>query len=55
MADQAEANFVKAFVNNISQQPVNYADDFQPPLQEYLKKVPVLPVRVASLSATAIR
>ena len=46
MADQAEVNFAKAFVNNISQQPVNYADDFQPPLENYLRKVPALPVRI---------
>jgi len=46
MADQAEAAFVKAFVNNISQQPVNYPDDFQPPLESYLKRVPALPIDV---------
>ena len=44
MADQAEATFVKAFASSISQQPVTYTDDFQPPLDTYLKKVPTLPV-----------
>ncbi|EKM57601.1 uncharacterized protein PHACADRAFT_170838 [Phanerochaete carnosa HHB-10118-sp] len=46
MADQAEAAFIKAFVNGISQQPVNYPDDFQPPLEDYLKRVPTLPIDV---------
>ncbi|GJE85191.1 ubiquitin domain-containing protein [Phanerochaete sordida] len=46
MADQAEATFVKAFANSISQQPVTYTDDFQPPLDTYLKKVPTLPLEV---------
>ncbi|KAK7676400.1 hypothetical protein QCA50_011465 [Cerrena zonata] len=44
MAEQAEAAFVKNFTNNLSAQPVTYPDDFQPPPESYLKKVPVLPV-----------
>ncbi|KAI0701074.1 hypothetical protein BC835DRAFT_1411677 [Cytidiella melzeri] len=46
MAEQAELAFVKKFVENIGAQPVNYPDDFQPPLEEYLKKVPTLPIPV---------
>ncbi|KAI0337213.1 hypothetical protein BDW22DRAFT_1364376 [Trametopsis cervina] len=46
MADQAEFTFVKKFVENLSAQPVNYNDDFQPPPEDYLKKVPTLPIPV---------
>lgn len=48
MADQAEVNFAAAFANTLSQQPVNYPDDFQPPLEGYLKRVPTLPVSSTS-------
>ena len=44
MAEQAELAFVKAFVNNLSSQPVTYADDFQQPPEKSLRKIPVLPV-----------
>jgi ubiquitin-like protein 4 len=44
MSDQAELAFVKKYVENIGAQPVNYNDDFQPPLEDYLKRVPTLPV-----------
>ncbi|KAJ3555807.1 hypothetical protein NM688_g2374 [Phlebia brevispora] len=46
MADQGEVAFVKAFAEGLSSQPVTYPDDFQPPLENYLKKVPTLPVPV---------
>ena len=46
MAEQAEVAFVKNFANSLSVQPVTYPDDFQPPPENYLKRVPVLPVRV---------
>lgn len=46
MADKNEASFVKTYAEGLSSQPVTYADDFQPPLENYLKKVPTLPVRI---------
>lgn len=46
MADQTELAFVKKLVPSLVEQPVNYNDEFQPPLDQYLKKVPVLPVCV---------
>lgn len=54
MADQAELTFVKAFANNLSQQPVNYPDDFQPPLENYLKRVPTLPVSMRFVEVMAM-
>lgn len=48
MAEQAETAFVRTFLNNLSNQPVTYADDYQQPLQNSLKRVPVLPVRISS-------
>lgn len=45
MAGQAETTFVKSFLNTLSNQPVTYADDYQQPPKNSLKKVPVLPVR----------
>ncbi|KIM86686.1 hypothetical protein PILCRDRAFT_815936 [Piloderma croceum F 1598] len=44
MAEQAETAFVKTFLNNISNQPVTYSDDYQQPLEKSLKRVPVLPI-----------
>jgi len=44
MAEQAELAFVKNYVNIISAQPVTFADDFQQPPANSLKKVPVLPI-----------
>jgi len=46
MSEQAELAFVKTFVNNLSSQPVTYADDFQQPPERSLRKVPVLPVEL---------
>ncbi|KAF7795640.1 hypothetical protein EIP86_006805 [Pleurotus ostreatoroseus] len=48
MADPSEVAFVKTFAEGLSSQPVTYPDDFQPPLENYLKKVPTLPVPVPS-------
>ncbi|EPQ50149.1 ubiquitin-domain-containing protein [Gloeophyllum trabeum ATCC 11539] len=44
MADQAELAFVKNFAHILASAPVQYPDDFQQPLQNWLKKVPTLPV-----------
>ncbi|KAI0090457.1 hypothetical protein BDY19DRAFT_773129 [Irpex rosettiformis] len=46
MADQAELAFVKKYAETIGAQPVNYTDDFQPPLQDYLPRVPTLLIPV---------
>ena len=54
MADEKEVAFVKTFVSGLSSQPVTYEDDFQPPLENYLKKVPVLPVSIEPLSGATI-
>ncbi|KAI0783805.1 ubiquitin-domain-containing protein [Abortiporus biennis] len=48
MAEQAELAFVKNYVTNISSQPVTFADDYQQPLENTLKRVPVLPVDLPS-------
>ena len=45
MADEAELAFVKKMAGVLAEQPVNYNDEFQPPLDQYMKKIPVLPVR----------
>jgi len=42
MAEQAETAFVKTFLNNLSNQPITYSDDYQQPLEKSLKRVPVL-------------
>lgn len=49
MTEQAETAFVKSFLNTLSNQPVTYADDYQQPPKNSLKRVPVLPVRPAKL------
>lgn len=46
MAAQAEQAFAQTFLNTISTQPITYADDYQQPPENSLKKVPVLPVRI---------
>lgn len=46
MAEQAETVFVRTYLNNLSNQPVTYGDDYQQPLRNSLKRVPVLPVRM---------
>lgn len=45
MAEQAETAFVKTYLSTITNQPITYGDDYQQPLQNSLKRVPVLPVR----------
>jgi len=44
MADQAELAFVKNFVNILGTAPIQYADDYQQPPQDWLKKIPILPI-----------
>ena len=44
MADDREVAFVRSFAAGLASQPVTYDDDFQPPVESFLKKVPVLPV-----------
>jgi hypothetical protein len=45
MASEAETAFVKTLLNTLSTQPVTYAEDYQQPPENFLKKIPVLPVR----------
>ncbi|KAH9836228.1 ubiquitin-domain-containing protein [Rhodofomes roseus] len=49
MTEQAELAFAKTFVNNLSSQPITYADSFQQPPERSLKKIPVLPVELPPL------
>ncbi|KAG9221610.1 hypothetical protein CCMSSC00406_0005523 [Pleurotus cornucopiae] len=42
MADQAEVAFATTFLNTLSTQPVTYADDYQQPPENSLRRVPVL-------------
>jgi len=49
MAEQAELGFMKTYLNTISSQPVTYADDYQQAPKNWLRKVPVLPVRVMNV------
>ncbi|KAJ8693699.1 hypothetical protein PTI98_008673 [Pleurotus ostreatus] len=44
MADQAEVAFATTFLNTLSTQPVTYADDYQQPPENSLRRVPVLGV-----------
>ena len=44
MAEQAERAFARTFLNTLATQPVAYADDFQQPPEQSLRRVPVLPV-----------
>jgi len=46
MADQAEQAFARAFLNTLSTQPITYADDYQQPAQNSLKRVPILQIAV---------
>jgi len=46
MAEQEEHAFVKSLVNILSTQPITYADDYQQPPENSLKRVPVLPIEV---------
>lgn len=49
MADQAELAFAKTYLNTLGRQPVTYADDYQQAPENWLKRVPVLPVCITSL------
>ena len=40
----AEETFVKAFLNTLASQPIQYPDDYQQPSENSLRKVPILPV-----------
>ncbi|KJA25457.1 hypothetical protein HYPSUDRAFT_37445 [Hypholoma sublateritium FD-334 SS-4] len=46
MAEQAERAFARTFLNTLATQPVAYADDFQQPPAQSLRRVPVLPIAV---------
>ncbi|CAL1699062.1 unnamed protein product [Somion occarium] len=46
MAEQAEAAFIKNFAHNLSSQPVTYPNDFQQPLENNLRKVPIPPIEL---------
>ncbi|KAG5352485.1 hypothetical protein C0989_002119 [Termitomyces sp. Mn162] len=46
MAEQAEEAFIRTFLSTLSSQTVIYADDYQQPPSNSLKKVPVLPIAV---------
>ncbi|KAF7986290.1 hypothetical protein HWV62_35230 [Athelia sp. TMB] len=46
MTEQAETVFVRGFLNSLSNQPITYGDDYQQPLQNSLKRVPVLPAQI---------
>ena len=46
MALQAEQAFAKTFLSTISTQPIAFSDDYQQPLENWLRKVPILPVSI---------
>jgi len=46
MADQAELIFARTFVKTIAGQPVTFHDDYQQPLQDWSRKIPILPVSI---------
>ncbi|KIM46754.1 hypothetical protein M413DRAFT_63970 [Hebeloma cylindrosporum] len=46
MAEQAEKAFARTFLNTLSTQPIIYADDYQQPPEQSLKRIPVLPIAV---------
>lgn len=46
MADQAELVFVRTFIKTIANHPVTFPDDYQQPLQDWPKKVPILPIEL---------
>ncbi|KAF7316455.1 Ubiquitin-like protein [Mycena indigotica] len=46
MADQAEAAFLRVYINTLASQSLVYADDYQQPPANSLKKVPVLQISV---------
>lgn len=44
MADQAELAFARTFLNTLSTQPITYGNDYQQPLENSLKRIPIFPV-----------
>jgi len=46
MAENAEIAFARTFLNTLSTQPITYGNDYQQPLENSLKRVQVLPVRL---------
>lgn len=46
MADQAELVFVRTFIKTIANHPVTFPDDYQQPLQDWPKKVSILPIEL---------
>lgn len=53
MADSAELAFVKNHLNTIGSLPIQYADDYQQPPQNSLKKIPIIPVRMLDITHVA--
>lgn len=46
MADQTELVFVRTFIKTIANHPVTFPDDYQQPLQDWPKKVSILPIEL---------
>lgn len=46
MADQAELVFVRTFIKTIANHPVTFPDDYQQPLQDWPRKVSILPIEL---------
>jgi len=46
MADNSELAFVKSHLNVLGSLPVSYPDDFQQPVANSLKKIPIVPVEL---------
>jgi hypothetical protein len=46
MAEQAELTFARNLFATISAQPVVYADDYQAPPHDTLRRIQILPVRL---------
>jgi len=46
MAEQAELAFARTFLNTLSTQPVTYSNDYQQPLENSLKRVPIFPIQL---------
>jgi len=44
MATDAEKSFTKTLLNTLGTQPVIYSDEYQQPPQNFLKKIPILPI-----------
>ncbi|KAJ7243968.1 ubiquitin-domain-containing protein [Mycena rebaudengoi] len=46
MSDQAEVAFLRTYLNTLGSQPVTYADDYQQPPANSLRRIPVLQIPV---------